>query len=194
MKGPAKEAREGPISREAVHEVFDFDEMAQRSLAATGTSAAAKEKDEFTRPFLGPSGALVHQQDRGYSDEKVSYDFGERGRRVRRRQDQVHNQAKGRDRVDYKDDARGQGLARLRVVVERVKPGEQLPHPVQQDNNHLPSYAELVKKDENKKESELPCCAGQQLKFYCPDITRNLTTWRPGQGGWAAETAAGAFG
>jgi len=60
--------------REAVFDVFDFREMAQRSLAQNWRDRTAKEKDDFTKLFADLLERSYINRIEGYSGEKIVYD------------------------------------------------------------------------------------------------------------------------
>jgi len=65
------------LIRKAVYDVFDFREMAQRTLARNWRDRTAKEKDEFTDLFADLLERSYINRIEGYSGEKIVYDSEE---------------------------------------------------------------------------------------------------------------------
>jgi phospholipid transport system substrate-binding protein len=63
--------------REAVYDVFDFREMAMRTLARNWRDRTPKEKDEFTALFSDLLERSYINRIEGYSGEEISYDSEE---------------------------------------------------------------------------------------------------------------------
>jgi len=154
LKGETRtEARRKEI-RKAVHDVFDFREMAQRSLGRYWSKRTPAEKDEFTELFSDLLERSYINRIESYSDEKISYDSEEidgeyavvKTRFITKRMEEFS--------ADYKmlDE---NGLWKVYdVVIERVS----LVNNYRIQFNKIissSSYAELVKKMKNKAESEM---------------------------------------
>jgi phospholipid transport system substrate-binding protein len=74
LKAPSKEKDRRAKIRAAVFEVFDFGEMAKRSLGPYWRERTDKQKKEFTDLFADLLERSYINKIENYSDEKVSYD------------------------------------------------------------------------------------------------------------------------
>ena len=153
LKDVKKEEERRSKIRAAVHEVFDFREMAMRSLARNWSKRSDAEKDEFTSLFSDLLERSYINRIESYSDEKVVYDSEEvdgeyavvKTRFITKRREEIT--------VDYKMMMEKGAWRVYDVVIERVS----LVNNYRIQFNKIinsSSYAELVKKMKNKAESE----------------------------------------
>jgi len=159
MKGSKKEQERRAAIRKAVFNVFDFREMAMRSLAKNWKPLPAKDKDEFSSLYADLLERSYINRIESYSGEKVVYD-GEsidgdyavvKTKFVTARREEIL--------VDYKLMKKDGGWWVYDLVIERVS----LVNNYRIQFNKIirsSSYAELVKKMKDKKESELLSNAG----------------------------------
>jgi phospholipid transport system substrate-binding protein len=159
MKGSKKEQERRAAIRKAVFNVFDFREMAMRSLAKNWKPLSAKDKDEFSSLYADLLERSYINRIESYSGEKVVYD-GEsldgdyavvKTKFVTARREEIL--------VDYKLMKKDGGWWVYDLVIERVS----LVNNYRIQFNKIirsSSYAELVKKMKDKKESELLSNAG----------------------------------
>jgi len=74
LKGPAREKDRRAKIRAAVFEVFDFEEMAKRSLAQNWRDRTPQQKKEFVDLFRDLLERSYINRIENYSDEKIIYD------------------------------------------------------------------------------------------------------------------------
>jgi len=150
--GKSEEERRKKI-REAVFEVFDFREMAMRTLARNWRDRTAKEKDEFTELFSDLLERSYINRIEGYSGEKIMYDSEEidddyaevKTRFVTDRREEYH--------ADYKLIKKDGKWKVYDIVLENVS----LVNNYRSQFNKIinsSSYEELVKKMTTKLEDE----------------------------------------
>jgi len=153
FKGPAKEPLRRKKIREAVFEVFDFGEMAKRSLAIYWKERTPADKKEFTELFTDLIERSYINRIENYSDEKISYDNESvdsdyavvKTRFITKRREEIS--------VDYKLMLKDGNWLVYDVVIENVS----LVNNYRVQFNKIirsSSYAELLKKMKNKAETE----------------------------------------
>lgn len=154
MKGAKKEPERRASIRQAVFNVFDFREMAMRSLAKNWKPLSAKDKDEFSSLYADLLERSYINRIESYSGEKIMYD-GEsvdgdyavvKTRFLTARREEIL--------VDYKLMKKDGNWWVYDVVIERVS----LVNNYRIQFNKIirsSSYAELVRKMKDKAESEL---------------------------------------
>jgi len=159
LKVEAKMEQRRKLIRSAVDEVFDFKEMAMRSLARNWSKRTPQEKKEFTELFSDLLERSYINRVESYSDEKVVYDSEEidgdyavvKTRFITKRREEIS--------VDYKMMSEEGVWKVYDVVIERVS----LVNNYRIQFNKIiasSSYAELVKKMKNKAESEMLAAPG----------------------------------
>jgi phospholipid transport system substrate-binding protein len=159
LKSEAKTEERRKLIRTAVDKVFDFKEMAMRSLARNWAKRTPQEKKEFTGLFSDLLERSYINRVESYSDEKVSYDSEEidgdyavvKTRFITKRREEIS--------VDYKMMNEDGAWKVYDVVIERVS----LVNNYRIQFNKIiasSSYDELVKKMKNKAESEMLAAPG----------------------------------
>ena len=153
LKPPAKEKDRRAKIRNAVYEVFDFEEMAKRSLATFWRDRTAADRKEFVDLFSDLLERSYINRIENYSDEKIVYTAEDtdgdysvvKSKFVTKRGEEIE--------VDYKLMNRDKVWYVYDVVIESVS----LVNNYRVQFNKVirsSSYQELVKKMKNKKESE----------------------------------------
>lgn len=157
LKPEPKEKERRAAMRKVVFGVFDFDEMAKRSLAIYWKDRSPAEKKEFVDLFADLLERSYINRIEGYSDEKVVYDAEKvddgyavvRSRFITKRREEIP--------VDYKLMNNGGKWAVYDVVIENVS----LVNNYRIQFNKIirnSSYAELVRKMKNKSECDTLIC------------------------------------
>lgn len=153
--GPANEAKRRTAIRGAINTVFDYREMAARSLAQNWKKLSAADKDEFAGLFAELLERSYINRIESYSDEKVFFDSETiddaeyatvKTRFVTKRREEIL--------VDYKMMKEGADWRVYDVVIERAS----LVNNYRISFNKIinsSSYGALVKKMKDKKQSEL---------------------------------------
>ena len=74
LKSPSKAQEKRRLIRRAVDELFDWEEMARRSLARHWDQRTAEEKKEFVRLYSDLLERTYMEKVEGYSGEKITYE------------------------------------------------------------------------------------------------------------------------
>jgi phospholipid transport system substrate-binding protein len=74
LKSPSKVQEKRRLIRRAVDELFDWEEMAHRSLARHWDQRTAEEKKEFVRLYSDLLERTYMEKVEGYSGEKITYE------------------------------------------------------------------------------------------------------------------------
>jgi len=120
LKSPAREAERRKKIRAAVYDVFDFGEMAKRSLATAWRDRTPQEKKEFTDLFANLLERSYINRIESYSGEKISYDTESVDGEYAVVKSRFFNKRKEEINVDYKLLKEDAGWMVYDVVVEGV--------------------------------------------------------------------------
>ncbi|HLB25924.1 MAG TPA: ABC transporter substrate-binding protein [Nitrospirota bacterium] len=153
LKGKAKDKERRAKIRQAVNNVFNFEEMAKRSLATYWKGRSDKEKKEFVDLFSDLLERSYINRIESYSDEKIVYD----GEKLDDGYAVVNSRFLTRSReeipVDYKLTEKDGQWSVYDLVIENVS----LVNNYRIQFNKIirsSSYEDLVRKMKNKSESE----------------------------------------
>ncbi len=153
LKGPAKETERRKKIREAVMELFDFGEMAKRSLGIYWKERSAADKKEFTGLYSDLLERSYINRIEGYSNEKITYDNESIDGDYAVVKTRLRTKRGEEIPIDYKLlNENGKWMV-YDLVIENVS----LVNNYRVQFNKVirsTSYAELVKKMKNKAESE----------------------------------------
>jgi len=153
LKGPAKEAQRRKEIRAAVFGVFDFKEMAKRSLAQYWKERTPQEQEEFVSLFADLLERSYINKIENYSGEKIVYGAETKDQDYAVVKSKFITKRREEIPVDYRMLTESGQWWVYDVVIENVS----LVNNYRVQFNKIirgSSYADLVKKMKNKAESE----------------------------------------
>ncbi len=134
LKGPAHEEQRRTKIMATAETVFDYREMAKRSLATFWRQRTPKEQDQFVKLFSDLLERSYINRIEGYTNEKVVYNSEKIDGDHATVDSRIITKRARRDTGQLPDDDEERAMVGVRYRHRECLPGEQLPDPVQQDN------------------------------------------------------------
>ena len=137
LKGPDRAAERRADVTKIAQEIFDFPEVARRSLARHWQPLTDKQREEFTALFADLLERSYVSKIELYSGEKITYAQRAHRRRYRHGAHPHRDQERRRGSDRLPNAQEGTPVAGLRRQYRGREPRLQLPHAVQQDHPDL---------------------------------------------------------
>ena len=137
LKGPDRTAERRAGVTKIAQEIFDFPEVARRSLARHWQPLTDKQREEFTALFADLLERSYVSKIELYSGEKITYANERIDGDTATVATRIATKSGAEVPIDYRMLKKGTAVARLRRQHRGREPRLQLPHPVQQDHPDL---------------------------------------------------------